>query len=140
MKNYKNIISIVTIFFSVLLIIILVNIPNDKDANQSKPIVNQTVSETPILTPQQIESNKHDKWVEEQFKSGTGGRAKLIMMVKSEMNEPSSFKYISNTRSFEGKDLIIIMKFKGKNGFGAVVDGEVKGRVSYEDGSVEIIE
>jgi len=139
MKNYKNIISIVTIIFSVLLIIILVNIPNDKDANQSKPIVNQTVSETPILTPQQLESNKHDKWVDYQFDNYNGGRGQLIKMVKENLNDPSSFEYVSTTRKLDKDDLIITMKYRAKNVLGAKIPLEVEARVRYVDDSIEII-
>ena len=92
------------------------------------------------MTPAQTESNKHDKWVEYQFANYQGGRAKLIKIVKDNMNDPSSFKYVSNTKAFMGKDLIIDMVFRGKNGFGAIVEQSIKCRVSYADDSVTVIE
>ena len=116
-------------------------IPGDKEKVKKIPSeTTQAIVKTPTLTPQQIESNKHDKWVEEQFKGGTGGRAKLIMMVKENLNDPSSFKHVSNTRSFEGKDLIITMKYRAENGFGAKILLEVRAKIYYVDDTVEIIE
>jgi len=121
------------LFFIVVLII-----PADKpvkEVEQVKPPIVKTV----VLTPQQIESNKYDKWVEEQFTQYDGGRAKLIKMVKDNLNDPDSFKYVSNTRSFDGKDLIIIMTYRTKNMFGGVVAESVRGKVSYKDNGVAII-
>ena len=114
-------------------------IPADKPVKEVVQ-VKPTVVETPTLTPQQIESNKHDKWVEEQFTQYDGGRAKLIKMVKDNLEDPSSFKYVSDTRSFDGKDLIITMTYRTRNVFNAIISLEVKARVSYKDNSVTIIE
>jgi len=116
-------------------------IPGDKEKVKEIPKkTTQTIAEKPILTPQQLESNKHDKWVEKQFSGYDGGRGKLIQLVKDNMNDPKSFKYVSSTRSFMGDDLIINMKFRGKNSFGAVVEQEVKCKVIYDDDSLIIIE
>ena len=99
-----------------------------------------TITQTVKLTPAQIESNKHDEWVEEQFKGGTGGFSKLTIMVKNSLNDPNSFEYVSRTKSFDKDDLIIIMKYRAKNAFSAKILLEVKARVSYKDNSVTIIE
>ena len=116
-------------------------IPGDKEKVKEIPVeTTQTIAEKPILTPQQLESNKHDKWVEYQFDNYNGGRGKLIKMVKENLNDPSGFEYVSITRRFEGDDLIINMIYKGKNGFGGIVSQGVEARVSYKDDSVTIIE
>lgn len=116
-------------------------IPGDKEKVKEMPAeTTQTIIKTPILTPLQIESNKHDKWVEEQFSGGTGGRAKLIVMVKNGLNDKGSFEYVSTTRKFDKDDLIITMKYRAKNVLGAKILLEVQARVSYKDNSVEIIE
>ena len=121
--------------------LLMLILPNNKPkVKQAIPEVKPTVVKTVKLTPQQEESNKHDKWVEKQFTGYDGGRGKLIQLVKDNMNDPKSFKYVSSTRSFMGDDLIINMKFRGKNSFGAIVEQEVKCKVIYDDDSLMIIE
>ena len=116
-------------------------IPGDKEKIKKIPAeTTQTIAKTPTLTPLQIEAAKHEEWVKAQFASGTGGRAKLIVMVKNSLNDPKSFEYVSTTRKLDKDDLIITMKYRAKNVFNAKMLLEVKARVSYKDDSVEIIE
>jgi len=113
-------------------------IPGDKEKVKKIPAeTTQAIVKTPELTPLQIESNKHDKWVEKQFSIGRG---KLVMLIKNELNDRSSFEYVSSTKSFDKDDLIIGMKYRAKNGFGAKILLEVKARVNYKDNSVTIIQ
>ncbi|MBX4272210.1 hypothetical protein [Clostridium estertheticum] len=114
---------------------LMVGLVKYSDTQTTEPTTPTTVH-TVKLTPQQIESNKHDKWVEEQYNEGT---TKLIVMTKNSMNDPSSFKAVNRTKSFIDKDLVITLTFRGKNSFGGIVEQSVKGRVSYKDNSVTII-
>lgn len=66
----------------------------------------------------------------------------LEQMIKSRMNDESSYEHVSTAYSFILNDdpyAIVKTSFRGKNGYGAVVKNTVTARVNIQTGEVEKI-
>ncbi|WP_312765321.1 hypothetical protein [Epilithonimonas sp.] len=56
-----------------------------------------------------------------QFSAWDGSHRELKRLVKSAMNDPSSFEHVNTTYKDKGDYIIVQMSFRGKNAFGATV-------------------
>ena len=77
--------------------------------------------------------------IEKQFSALSGAHRRLEIKVKKSMNDPSSYKHIKTTYRDEGDSLTIRTLFRGKNGFGALVQSSVTARVDLEGNILKII-
>lgn len=109
-----------------ILVIIFIIIANTSE--------NKTVQ---AMSPSEIRNDK----IKNIFSYLGGSNKKLIDLVKSNMNDPSSFqhvetkyKFLESKEGFEGRHeiLIVTMKFRQKNIFGAIVLNEVRAILSLE--------
>lgn len=129
--------------FIFVFILILIGGFSDKDKN--KDLANQAVKaevkeEVKVKTPEEIEKEKHDKWIKDQFSAWDGSHKDLVKLVKDNMNDPKSFEHVKTKYRVENKDLVVYMEYRGKNAFNTLIKGTVKARASYTDNTIKIEE
>lgn len=73
--------------------------------------------------------------IEEQFSKWDGSHANLKYLIKENMNDPKSFEHIETKYVDKGDHLIVQMKFRGKNAFGATILNTAVAKVDL-DGKV----
>lgn len=88
---------------------------------------------------QQAAASRQKK-IESMFSVWNGSPHGLVSLVKSSMNDPSSFKHVETKYWDMNTHLVVIMKYRGKNSFGALVLASVKAKIGINDSAVEIIE
>ncbi|OSB19238.1 hypothetical protein B2H94_09100 [Clostridium sporogenes] len=140
-KRFIDILPYFLIFilsFFIMFMIINGNNKNIKIFNQNNKIENK--KEEPKKTPEQLEKEKHDNWVESQFSKWDGSHRGLVKLVKQNLNDPKSFEHVETKFIRDGKDLIIVMKYRAKNVFGGLVLNGIKAKASYRDNTIRIIE
>lgn len=82
----------------------------------------------------------HKKWVDDLFSPWDGSCRDLVQLVKDNMNDPDSFKHVETRYSNNEDDSVtIIMKYRGKNGFGGVVTEYVEAKVDYTTNIISIV-
>lgn len=79
-----------------------------------------------------------------QFRNGKGSEhIKLTQLVKSSMHDPSSFEHIMTIMSdgwnTEDDDFSVIMQFRGRNQFGALVINQVTAFITIEEGKIKMV-
>lgn len=74
-----------------------------------------------------------------QFSSWDGSHPGLVEYVKSQMLNPSSFEHVETFYRDEGDHLLVTMKYRGTNLFGAVVTNQIWAKVDFEGNVVEIV-
>ncbi|MFY0650747.1 MAG: hypothetical protein JXQ96_01875 [Cyclobacteriaceae bacterium] len=73
--------------------------------------------------------------IKDQF--GWGGRHNMLSYeIKDNMHDPGSFEHVETTYRDKGNHLLVSMKFRGSNAFGALVLNQVTARVGIENGIV----
>jgi len=105
---------------------------------EAKEVVKRPVE--PVKTPTQIEKEKHEKWVKGQFKVWDGSHKYLVDLIKENLNDAKSFEHVETNYIKDGDDLIVTMKYRAKNGFGATILQVVKARASYKNDTITVIE
>jgi hypothetical protein len=55
------------------------------------------------------------------------------------MNDPDSYKHVETRYSEDGKTIIVMTTFRGKNAFGGVVTNWIRARFSLDGALVEVI-
>lgn len=105
------------------------NIVSVRFANMDKP---NTIM---LLIPDEKQSAENQKIaarkekILKQFSSWDGSHSNLKKWVKNNMNDPKSFEHIETTYTDKGDYLLVYMKYRGKNAFGAKVLQTVIGTV-----------
>lgn len=105
------------------------NIVSVKFANMDKP---NTIM---LLIPDEKQSAENQKIaarkerILKQFSSGDGSHRNLEKWIKNNMNDPKSFEHVETTYTDKGDHLLVYMKYRGKNAFGAKVIQTVIGTV-----------
>jgi len=143
----KNTVSLDTIYFQLGMEATKGNWRHSADLNQSiiQKDYNNTVSvkfadmDKPntimLLIPdekQEIENRKiaaRKERILKQFSSWDGSHNNLKKWVKNNMNDPKSFEHVETTYTDKGDYLLVYMKYRGKNSFGAKVLQTVIGTV-----------
>ena len=78
------------------------------------------------------------KKIEKGFNSWNGTHRELTKQIKEMMNDPDSLEHLE-TKYLTFRDyMIVIVEFRGKNAFGAIVKDKVRAKVSYEGDVLEI--
>ena len=91
------------------------------------------------LAIEKIKTDRKEK-IETQFKLSSGAHWNLERLIKKAMNDPDSYKH-EKTVYWDQKDhLIILTKYRGKNGFGGYVKGWIKAKVDLDGKILEIID
>lgn len=75
-----------------------------------------------------------------QFSSWDGSHTKLTQYIKTNMNDPKSYKHVETRYSDMKTHLIVVTKFRGKNAFGALVLNQISAKVDLNGNVIEIID
>lgn len=94
-----------------------------------------------LVAQQKEEYEKRKAEFEEKcLSSYDGSNRELVRIVKENMNDPDSFEHAETLYKLFKDYAVVVMKYRGKNKFGALVLGSVTAKVNIEDGSVISIE
>lgn len=88
----------------------------------------------------EAEAVERKKLIETQFSAWDGSHRNLTKAIKESMNDPDSYEHVETTYTDNGDHLIVLTKFRGKNGFGGTVLNAVKAKVSIEGDVLKILE
>jgi len=93
----------------------------------------------PIKTPY---VKTHQENINLGFSIWDGSHRQLVKLIKMEMNDPSSFDHVETKYIDNGNGTLnVLMKYRGKNAFGAIVLDSVKVRTNINSGEVvDVIE
>ena len=82
----------------------------------------------------------HQERVEKQFNPWDGSHVVLTRAIKLSMNDPSSYEHVE-TRYREEPDnsLVVLTKFRGRNGFGGMVVNSVTAQVDLDGNILKIL-
>lgn len=86
-------------------------------------------------TPTEVRQDQ----LQAQFSGWDGSHIQLVKYIKQNLSDPDSFEHVKTTYIDNGDHLIVNMKFRAKNGFGAMELQTVKALVSARDGNIEKI-
>jgi hypothetical protein len=95
-----------------------------------KPTETKTIA--PAVSEQQLIENQFDLW--------DGSHKKLVKVIKSDMNDPESFKHVETRYIDKDGYLLLTMLFRGKNAFGGVVTNKVVALAEASSGDIFSIE
>lgn len=97
-------------------------------------IPNQNVDYQKIVQENQIKAKRKEK-IQMQFSAWNGSHDGLKRLVKESMHDPSSFDHTETVYVDKGKYILVQMKYRGKNSFGAMVLNMVTAKVDL-DGNI----
>ena len=72
------------------------------------------------------------KEVKDKFSALDGGYPPLVQYIKSNMHNPKSFEHVETRYSVKANEIYIFMKYRGFNGFGAVVTQNAKLKIDLD--------
>ncbi|HLO37373.1 MAG TPA: hypothetical protein VK173_02675 [Lacibacter sp.] len=100
-----------------------------------------TVRAQSSLTPQQKDSADRRDLIAEAFSSWDGSHRNLVKAVKENMNDPKSFEHVETKFwDFGDSNIVVLMKYRGKNGFGGVVTETIKAQTIINGTIVKVFE
>ena len=85
-----------------------------------------------------VGSDKTDNrpdWVKQQFSEWDGSHKNLEKFVKSNLKDPKSYEHVSTKYVMSDNYLTVVMTYRAKNSFGAVVTEQINAEVG-KDGSI----
>ncbi|MGG5576380.1 hypothetical protein ACPDHL_03425 [Myroides sp. C15-4] len=90
----------------------------------------------------QVEARKKRK---EEFESKCisswdGAHSELLVYVKRHMNDRKSFEHVETKYTLYDDYVLVMMKFRGKNGLGAMVLNQIRAKVGYNCEVLEIVD
>ena len=88
----------------------------------------------PQKTPAEIRTER----ISAGFSILNGAHVGLEKYIKQHMHNPKSFEHVKTVYREEGDNLIVVMKYRGTNKFGAVVTNQVTAKADL-DGNVTSI-
>lgn len=92
------------------------------------------------LEKQKVESDERKKDFEKNcFSAWNGYNRELVRLVKIRMNDRKSFEHVNTSYTLLDDYAIVVMEFRGKNKFGALVLNSVKAKVNYDCEVLEIV-
>lgn len=77
-----------------------------------------SASKDPNYTSETVNPNS------EYFSGWNGSNPQFVDYIKDRMNDPSSFEHVETRYNDDGSNLKLYMKYRGKNGFGAILTKE----------------
>lgn len=92
-----------------------------------------------IVGPQSEPDNRPE-WVKSQFSVWDGSHKKLEKYVKSNLKDPKSYEHVSTKYVQTGNTLRVVMSYRAKNSFGAVVLGKTRAEVGKDGEIITIFE
>lgn len=91
-----------------------------------------------VLKRERIAREERKKNIEKQFSFDYAIHFPLRRHIKSKMHNPKSFKHVKTTHSVHENYIVVAMKYRGTNGFGAVVTNSVVAKYSVNGYLLEI--
>jgi hypothetical protein len=82
----------------------------------------------------------HQQQIEKQFSSWDGSHRTLERHIKDIMNDPSSYEHIETRYIDNGDHLLVFTRFRGKNGFGGMVQQAITAKIDMDGNIIEIVE
>lgn len=70
---------------------------------------------------------------EERAKTAAAMRYAFQEMIKKNMHDPSSFRFVDYNYRVDGSIYYMTMKYRGKNAFGATILSEAEAKIDYEN-------
>jgi|GEM_PF-2009401 len=102
-------------------------------------IPNRNIDYEKLLADNKTKAERKEK-ILRQFSAWDGSHINLKRVVKANMNDPKSFDHVETTYSDKGDYLLIYMKFRGKNAFGAKVIQTVTAKADIEGNIISVSE
>jgi hypothetical protein len=99
------------------------------------PLTEKAKPQPPTKTAAQL----REEQIEGQFTLWDGSHRGLTKYLKANMNDPRSYDHIETTYWDKGDHLIIHVKFRGKNAFGAVVINTAAAMVDLEGNVIDVM-
>lgn len=87
------------------------------------------------LNERDASQNNRRSQIERQFSAWDGSHRPLVRRVKESMKNPDSFEHVKTTYTEQGDMLLVLMTYRGKNSFNAVVTQRVYAEVTL-DGTI----
>lgn len=92
---------------------------------------NKNVDYDKILAEREAKAQRGEKIIR-QFSSWDGSHRNFVRLIKDNMHDPSSFDHVETTYTDKGSYILVQMKYRGKNAFGAKVINTVNAKVDIE--------
>lgn len=77
--------------------------------------------------------------IKSQFSAWDGSHRALVSAVKEQMNDPGSFEHVETRYVDKSDHLLVIMRFRGRNGFGGVVTQTVSAKIDMSGNIIHLI-
>lgn len=134
LRIMRNVSIGVGVFVLVVLVIAIIDISNDPDpaADDAEEIA----QEEPELSPEE----QRREFVEAQFSAWDGSHRELVKVVKDSMNDRRSFEHIETRYTDNGDTIVLQMRFRGSNAFGALVQNTVIAEADTATGEILSVE
>ena len=120
--KYRKLNKILFITTAIIFFILFITWVMPKDPEPISPeqaLINKTIAD----------SVYHAKYIAKQF-TYDGSHIKVVDSIKSILNDPESFENVQTTyKDFKDNGLLVITKFRAKNGFGGVITQTYLSRV-----------
>lgn len=95
-----------------------------------------------IADPEQQKLNEakaeRQHLIDRQFAGFSGANHYVERVIKENMNDPSSFEFVSNSYVDKGTYILVYIKFRGANAFGATILQSVSAKVDLEGNVLSI--
>lgn len=78
--------------------------------------------------------------IEKQFSPWDGAHINLERLIEANMHNPDSYEHVQTTYYDKGDYLIVNTRYRGTNGFGAIITTNTKAKVSLEGTVLEVME
>lgn len=137
--NYKGV--AITLTISVLLgYLIIGDDIKPKDYSKSPTNLSVIKNNDPInpAVSQIKNTETREAKIRNQFSAWSGSHINVVRQVKANMKNPDSFEHVKTTYTEQGDMVLVLMTYRGKNSFNAVVTERVYAEVSL-DGTILLL-
>ncbi len=100
-------------------------------------IPNKNIDYDKIVAENKAKLERKEK-ILRQFSAWDGSHSGLKRLVKDNMNDPGSFDHVETTYSDKGSYILVQMKYRGKNGFGAKVLEMVTAKIDIDGNIISV--
>lgn len=87
----------------------------------------------------QARKKRKEEFESKCISSWDGAHSELLVYVKRHMNDRKSFEHVETKYTLYDDYVLVMMKFRGKNAFGAMVLNQVRAKVGYNCEVLEIV-
>ncbi|WP_146680379.1 zinc ribbon domain-containing protein [Oceanococcus atlanticus] len=82
---------------------------------------------------------ERQKTIHAMFSQWDGSYPPLVKHVKSNMKDPSSYDHIETRFSDRGDHVYVVMRFRGKNSFGALIPNTVSAKINLDANTFSVL-